>query len=182
MSVEKEGWDSSDVLNPSVILKDGIYYNYYSGWDKTAWRTGLATSIDGVNWEKYNKNPILDIRENEWDNTYIAANGSAVLFQDKIYYFYQGISQGTTDSKIGLAVSENGKEFGERTKEAVLTAGESGAWDSAGVADPYVIEINGTLYLYYLGQDRFGVQRLGVAKSTNGKEWIKYAKIGRAHV
>lgn len=175
MSVEKEGWDSSDVLNPSVILKDGIYYNYYSGWDKTAWRTGLATSIDGVNWEKYNKNPILDIRENEWDNTYIAANGSAVLFQDKIYYFYQGISQGTTDSKIGLAVSENGKEFEERTKEAVLTAGESGAWDSAGVADPYVIEINGTLYLYYLGQDRLGVQRLGVAKSTNGKEWIKYA-------
>lgn len=175
LSVEKEGWDSSDVLNPSVILKDGIYYNYYSGWDKTAWRTGLATSIDGVNWEKYNKNPILDIRENEWDNTYIAANGSAVLFQDKIYYFYQGISQGTTDSKIGLAVSENGKEFEERTKEAVLTAGESGAWDSAGVADPYVIEINGTLYLYYLGQDRLGVQRLGVAKSTNGKEWIKYA-------
>ena len=175
LSVEKEGWDSSDVLNPSVILKDGIYYNYYSGWDKTAWRTGLATSIDGINWEKYNKNPILDIRENEWDNAYIAANGSAVLFQDKIYYFYQGISQGTTDSKIGLVVSENGKEFEERTKEAVLTVGESGTWDSAGVADPYVIEINGTLYLYYLGQDKFGVQRLGVAKSTNGKEWIKYA-------
>lgn len=175
LSVQEGAWDSTDVLNPSVILKDGIYYNYYSGWDKTTWRTGLASSIDGINWEKYSENPILDIREDRWDNDYIAANGSAVLFQNRIYYFYQGVSKGTEEAKIGLAISEDGKDFEERTEEAIFVAGADGTWDCAGVADPYVIEINGTLYLYYLGQDKFGIQRLGVAKSIDGKEWIKYA-------
>lgn len=171
---EEEAWDSVDVLNPSVLLVNGIYYNYYSGWDGSIWRTGLATSIDGINWEKNSKNPILDIRKGKWDNDYIAANGSAILFQNKIYYFYQGMTEGTKEAQIGLAISENGEDFIERTNVPVLSVGENGQWDCASVADPYVININGTLYMYYLGQDELGVQRLGVAKSRDGKKWIKY--------
>ena len=45
-------WDSTDLLNPSVIIKDKVYYNYYSGYDGSVWRTGLATSMDGLNWQK----------------------------------------------------------------------------------------------------------------------------------
>lgn len=48
-------------------------------------------------------------------------------------------------------------------------------WDSAGVADPYVIQFNGKLYMYYLGQNNMGIQRLGVAISEDGINWIKYA-------
>lgn len=48
-------------------------------------------------------------------------------------------------------------------------------WDGAGVADPYVIKLNGKLYMYYLGQNNMGIQRLGVAVSEDGMHWIKYA-------
>ena len=41
-------WDSVDVLNPSVVRRDGIYYNFYSGFDGKTWHTGLATSADGI--------------------------------------------------------------------------------------------------------------------------------------
>lgn len=49
-------------------------------------------------------------------------------------------------------------------------------WDAMGVADPYVIEFGGKLYMYYLGMDKFDVQRLGVAVSEDGEHWLKYAK------
>ncbi|HCC56873.1 MAG TPA: hypothetical protein DEQ47_06335, partial [Solibacterales bacterium] len=43
-------WDSVDVLNPSVARRGGMFFNFYSGFDGRAWRTGLATSPDGVSW------------------------------------------------------------------------------------------------------------------------------------
>src|SRR5580658_4608062 len=39
-----DGWDSSDVLNPSVFRDKGGLVNYYSGFDGRTWRTGRAIS------------------------------------------------------------------------------------------------------------------------------------------
>lgn len=169
-----ETWDCLDVLNPSVIFYKDQWLNYYSGWDGRVWRTGLAVSRDGRTWEKQEQ-PLLDIREDEWDNTYIAANGSAVVYQDKVYYYYHGMSSSAGRSEIGLAISEDGFHFDERTDVPVLRSGTNGTWDCNGVADPYVIEFGGKLYMYYLGMDEVNVQRLGVAVSEDGYVWTKYA-------
>src|SRR5215471_11093320 len=45
-------WDSSDVLNPSVVRFGGRYINLYSGFDGATWHTGIADSLDGVLWTK----------------------------------------------------------------------------------------------------------------------------------
>jgi predicted GH43/DUF377 family glycosyl hydrolase len=62
------------------------------------------------------------------------------------------------------------------TKEPqpVLHSGPYRSWDEKGVADPYVIQADGWFFMYYLGQDRARRQRLGVARSRDGKEWQKY--------
>ncbi len=169
---DKDSWECVDVLNPSVVLWNGKYYNYYSGWDGYTWRTGLAVSEDGTNWTK-KESPVLDIRENDWDNTYIAANGSAVVYDDSVYYYYQGENKATMQPSIGLAISGDGESFTDRMSEPVLEAGEAGNFDECGVADPYVIEFGQMLYMYYLGIDRFGVQRLGIARSADGISWEK---------
>jgi predicted GH43/DUF377 family glycosyl hydrolase len=41
------------------------------------------------------------------------------------------------------------------------------------VADPYVIRIGDSFYMYYLGQDRARRQRLGLARSADGLRWEK---------
>jgi predicted GH43/DUF377 family glycosyl hydrolase len=169
----KGGWDSIDLLNPSVIFKDGIYYNYYSGYDGSTWRTGLATSADGKKWTKSDKNPVLDLSEDKWDNNYIAANGSAIFFNGKVYYYYQGSMEGK--SAIGLAISNDGKTF-DKEEDPVLIFGGEHTWDENGAADPYVIEHKGYLYMYYLGMDDMNVQKLGVAKSKDGLKWEKLSK------
>lgn len=166
-------WDSVDLLNPSVIKRDNKYYNYYSGYDGSVWQTGLATSDDGIHWTKYVNNPVLKLGTNgQWDDSFIAANGSALQLNNKVYYYYQGTSSLDHKANIGLATSDNGMQFTKETSP-VLTIGAEHSWDSDGVADPYVIEHKSYLYMYYLGMDEMKVQRLGVARSKDGLVWEK---------
>ena len=71
-----------------------------------------------------------------------------------------------------IAQSPDGKQWSRRTAP-VLGTGPRGSWDERGVADPDVLRIGDTLYMYYLGQDRARRQRLGVARSADGVHWQK---------
>jgi predicted GH43/DUF377 family glycosyl hydrolase len=162
-------WDGVDLLNPSVIKFNGKLFNYYSGYNGKVWRTGVATSKDGVIWDKYQGNPVLQPSAKDWDVSYISANGAAIVWKGKVLYFYQGRDKGGV-TNIGLATSADGFQF-TKMRTPVLSAGSAGRWDSAAVGDPYVVEKGGYLYLYYLGQDALAMQRLGVARSSDGVNW-----------
>ena len=163
------GWDSSDALNPSVVERDGSLYNFYSGFDGRVWHTGLAISTDGVAWAKHPQ-PVLSPDPKTWESNYIAANGSALLVGNEFWYWYQS---GMHDSpEIGLARSSDGKSW-TKHPAPVLEHGPLGSFDESAVADPYAVRLNGTFYLYYLGQNRAHQQRLGLARSPDGVVWEK---------
>jgi len=155
-----------DVLNPSVVRHEGLYYNLYSGFDGARWHTGLATSPDGITWTKHGR--VLSPEEGTWEGAYIAANGTVEVVNGEFYYWYQA----GTPPRIGLARSPDARLW-RKLPQPVLELGPRGAWDERGVADPYVIRIGGKFYLYFLGQDRAGRQRLGVAESDDGIRWWK---------
>ena len=159
-------FDSADALNPSVIRRGAQLWNYYSGFDGKTWHTGLAVSTDGLQWTKRGK--VLSPDPTTWEGNYIAANGAAIEWNGQIFYYYQANSV----PQIGLARSSDGLQF-TKLPQPILPPGPRGSWDERGVADPYVIALNGKLYLYYLGQDRARRQRLGVAVSTDGLHWKK---------
>ncbi|MBL8229046.1 MAG: hypothetical protein JNL98_11235 [Bryobacterales bacterium] len=156
--------DQSDALNPSVVRHEGAYFNFYSGFDGKMWHTVLATSTDGVQWSKRGRL----LSPEGWEGDYIAANGSALRVGGEFLYWYQA---GKTP-RIALARSADGVTW-RRHGSAVLEVGPRGSWDERGVADPYVIDLNGVLYMFYLGQDRAMRQRLGVARSPDGVTWTK---------
>jgi predicted GH43/DUF377 family glycosyl hydrolase len=160
-------WDSVDVLNPSVIKIQGTYHNFYSGFDGKTWRTGLATSADGVHWQK--QWMVLEPDPGTWEGGYIAANGAALEIGGEIFYWYQAAGK---LPRIGLARSRDDRRF-EKLPRPVLEPGPRGSWDERGVADPYVVRVAGTLYMYYLGQDRARRQRIGLARSQDGIRWFK---------
>jgi predicted GH43/DUF377 family glycosyl hydrolase len=162
------GWDSVDVLNPSVVRRDNVYYNFYSGFDGKTWHTGLATSPDGEHWQKQGK--IVSPQPGAWEGSYIAANGSALVERGQFLYWYQAGPEATPE--IGLARSADGKAW-RKEPDPVLRTGPRGSWDERGVADPYVIRLGNFYYMYYLGQDRARRQRLGVAQSSDGVHWYK---------
>jgi predicted GH43/DUF377 family glycosyl hydrolase len=153
-------------LNPSVIRVKDLYYNLYSGYDGRTWHTGLATSEDGLKWVKRGR--VLSPSPATWEGDYIAANGSLLARNGEFLYWYQG----GRVPRIGLARSVDGLRW-QKEPAPVLAAGPRGSWDERGVADPYVVEFAGTLYMFYLGQDRARRQRLGVATSGDGIHWTK---------
>jgi predicted GH43/DUF377 family glycosyl hydrolase len=159
-------WDSHDALNPSVVMFRGAYWNLYSGFDGKAWSTGLATSSDGIAWQKQGR--VLTPDPSTWEGDYIAANGSAIVDGDRLLYFYQG----GRAPRIGLAISTDGRAW-KRHRDPVLDPGPRGSWDERGVADPCVIRTGAKLYMFYLGEDRARRQRLGVAVSNDGLVWTK---------
>ncbi len=161
-------WDSVDVLNPSVVKVGGTYYNLYSGFDGSSWHTGLATSSDGVAWQK--QGVVLSPGPGGWESGYIAANGSLASDGQQFLYWYQAGPRGHT--RIGLARSQDARTWVKHPRP-VLEAGAAGGWDETAVGDPYVVRCGETFYLYYLGQNRRGLQRLGLARSTDGIHWQK---------
>lgn len=159
-------FDSVDALNPSVVFRDGVFFNFYSGWDGRTWRTGLAVSDDGVQWRK--RGAVLAPDPSSWEGDYIAANGSALLVEGAFYYWYQA----GRPPRIGLARSRDGLRW-EKHPQPVLALGPRGAWDERAVADPYVVRSGADFYMFYLGEDRARRQRLGVARSRDGIRWQK---------
>jgi sucrose-6-phosphate hydrolase SacC (GH32 family) len=153
--------DSSDVLNPSVVRFQGMYWNFYSEFDGSAWHTAAATSSDGIAWMKLGR--VLSPA-----GSYIAANGSALVTGDEVLYWYEiGYPL-----RIALARSRDGKNW-TRQGDAIVPLGPRGSFDERAVADPYVIRAGGNFYMFYLGQDRARRQSLGIARSSDGVTWEK---------
>src|SRR5438309_11032689 len=139
-------WDSVDVLNPSVVRRDGRYWNFYSGFDGHTWHTGLAISSDGLVWTKQGR--VLSPDPSSWERGYIAANGSALVQNGEFLYWYEA----GDPLRIAMARSRDGRAW-TRLPAAVLGTGPRGSWDERGVADPYVVAIDGSFYMFYLGVD-----------------------------
>jgi len=155
--------DMSDVLNPSVIRFHGGYLNLYSEYDGQKWHTALAISADGVKWEKRGR----VLSPSGWEGD-IAANGSAAVVGEEIFYWYQA----GDPPRVTLARSKDGVTW-RKQPEVAIQMGPLGSFDERGVADPYVIRAGDEFYLFYLGQDRARRQRLGVARSSDGVKWEK---------
>jgi sucrose-6-phosphate hydrolase SacC (GH32 family) len=152
-----------DALNPSVTGRR----NLYSVFDGRTWHTALATTEDGIHWSA--PQIVISPDPHTWEGGYIAANGSALEVQGRIWYWYD--SGPKERKRIGLARETAGGW--RKDPGPVLGYGPPGAWDEIAVADAYVIAIQPYYYMYYLGQDRASRQRIGVARSRDGVVWEK---------
>lgn len=159
-----ERGDASDVLNPSVVRIQGVYWNLYSEFDGGAWHTAAATSNDGIAWTPLGR----VISPNPQDGAYIAANGSALPVGSELWYWYET----GYPLRIALARSSDGITW-TREPGFVLDRGLYRSFDELAVADPYVVRAGDFFYMFYLGQDRANRQQLGVARSVDGVSWEK---------
>jgi len=144
-------WDDTKVIDPHLCKEGDTYYLFYTGYDGTNWRIGVATGTSLENLTKYTNNPILDIGSpGDWDDTGVF-NPSLLKYGGKYYLFFGGWKEGI--KKIGVAEADS--ILGPYTKfpdNPILDVGASGEWDSADVASPHVIQEGGIFYLFYNGQ------------------------------
>ena len=168
-------WDHHYVICPDVVFDGTQYRMWYSGGrDITiADEIGYATSMDGINWEKHEGNPVLKIGESgDWDDAYVR---EPVLLIDGSTWkmWYEGVNELTDSHQIGYATSEDGISWVKYEGNPVLIAGPPGSWDEHGVGGPYVVLNQGKYHMWYYNQRTDG--SIGYATSNDGTIWTKFS-------
>ncbi len=161
-------WDSVSVHDPRVLHDNKEYRMWYSGFDGSKWRIGLAVSLDGVHWDKSERNPIMDASgPGSWDEAGVAYS-SVAFIKDVFYMWYQGLdTKGVW--RIGRAVSRDGVTWIKDEGGPVLYPEEKG-WDGDKVLAPSVFFSGGSYHMFYTGAPKWAI---GYAVSEDGVTWRK---------
>ncbi len=152
---------------PKIRKYNDIWHLFYIAGNKwimvddkpePVYKIRLATSTDGINWKKHNQDlikSILEVDEAQASPDVFFSNGKYHMFfcyrysagyrgKEKGYrigYAFSGdlINWIRDDTKVGIDISTDG-------------------WDSEMISYPHVFELDGDIYMFYLGNQvgRFG--------------------------
>jgi hypothetical protein len=164
-------WDDLYVRSPAVIYDGTIYHMWYSGNGGPTWKIGYANSTDGINWNKYSGNPVLDVGAGWWE-----AGGVLepyVLFDGAIYHMWYSGDDGTTTRRICYANSTDRINWNKYSGNPVLDLGSPSEWDDSSVYAEKVIFNGSTYQMWYTGRDPSS-NRIGYATSPDGLSWTRY--------
>ena len=157
-------WESAAVAYPCIMPYSNGYKMWYGGgsisWSETA--IGYATSPDGINWERYESNPVLlSGATGQWDHLVF---GPRLLEIANTYYmFYSGEIILWNSDKIGLATSLDGLDWTKHPSNPVLQP-TPGQWDGSRTNLGSVLMDSDTLKMYYTGMNSSNMQ-IGLATS-----------------
>lgn len=165
LSPSAYGWDSWAV-HPGAVFKDddNTYKMYYYGYSDqySQWHIGLATSVDGIIWEKYPQ-PIL-MGTSGWE---YQIGSSSIIKKDGTYYLYY-FGRTSPIYRIGLATSTDGINFTKFAGNPILS--NTASWEGTGVIYPTVIKEDAIFKMVYCNASGSG---FGLATSSNGIDWTK---------
>ncbi|HHL40864.1 MAG TPA: hypothetical protein ENJ37_10190 [Deltaproteobacteria bacterium] len=164
---ERASWESINVEPSTVIVEDGLFRMWYTGYDGRNHRIGYAESEDGIEWTRAPE-PVVDTggEEGAWDTVSVAQ--PSVVYDGEKYRMWYTVGNGDRTA-IGYAESEDGLAW---TKYAapVLLPETKEPWAWVEVMDPSVILENGRFRMWYVGFNGvdYGV---GYAESEDGIVW-----------
>jgi predicted GH43/DUF377 family glycosyl hydrolase len=173
-------WDRGGVETVSVLEDGGQYWLWYAGYQRReepplSMKIGVATSPDGVNWEKAAENPVIDSGSaGEWDESFVESP-SVVKLSGTFYMWYTGVDS-QSRYRIGLATSEDGIHWIKNPANPVFSPDASNEWENAVVYAPAVIRDIDQFVMFYVGLNAgtfLNAMRIGMATSTDGVSWTR---------
>lgn len=152
--VPTESHEQGAVMNPCVLWDDAdfVFKMWYSAGEKFEPDVlCLATSKDGINWEKHGQNPVFTHGVDKYDQCKVGGC-DVVKVNGRYLQFYIGY-ENIDNARICVAESNNGIDW-KRIKQNPILSPTKGAWDSDAVYKPSVcfdIKKNNA-YLWYNGR------------------------------
>lgn len=161
---------------PKIRKFNDIWYLFYIAGKKwvldnnkpePVYTIRMATSVDGINWVKHNKDLIPQLIEADE-----AQASPDVFFYKELYHMffcyrhstnYRGKQNGY---RIGYAQSVDLINWQRDDTKAGITVSEYEGWDSEMISYPHVFELDGEVYMFYLG-NQVGKHGFGLAKLEN---------------
>ena len=157
---------------PKIRKFNNTYYLFYiagSNWienngkPEPVYKIRMATSPDGLNWTKADRNLIEDsIDENE------AQASPDVIFKNGKYHMFfcyrhgLGFRGKEKGYRIGYAVSTDLINWKREDEKVGIDVSEEG-WDAEMISYPHFFEIDKKIYMFYLG-NQVGKNGFGLAE------------------
>ncbi len=162
---QQDDWDNQGRLMPTVIFDEGEYKMWYGGWDGTTQRIGIANSIDGISWQIYSGNPILEPISGE--EIQISENSVIRDINEYKIWFTTQLVNGNYEIKY--ATSSNGINW---NRHPILGLNIINWESNINMFSPSVIKKDGQ-YLMWYNAVKDNQWHVGFATSTDGYNWIK---------
>lgn len=159
---------------PKIRKFNEIFYLYYIAGKKwvldgnrpePVYKIRLAMSKDGINWTKHGE----DLIETKLEENEAQASPDVFYYGSKYHMFFcyryslnfRGKEKGY---RIGYAYSKDLKTWIRDDSKAGIDVSDEG-WDSEMIAYPHVFEVDGKVYMLYLG-NQVGRYGFGLAELT----------------
>jgi hypothetical protein len=172
----EDEWDDGFTYGAQVVYHEGLFHMFYAGGGDFSIRAsavGYATSEDGLNWTKFDANPILELDSSQ------AAYGirMAVPLVDGdtwVLYINPHERPGVNDQSMSILRATAPAPSGPWTLDAApimeVTGGRD--WDNLLIAANSVFRLEDEYRLYYNAYGSFGA--VGLATSPDGITWTRY--------
>jgi predicted GH43/DUF377 family glycosyl hydrolase len=151
-------WDPLGVFSPSVLFHNGIYHMWFTGHDGTKRAIGYATSVDGINWNWYQGNPVLAGNAGSWDKD--AVHCDVINFGGNYIMWYTGFNEDT--GSIGFAQSSDGINWNKYGGNPVLNVNPN-IWEGIAADEPDVFYDSLSFYMWYSGFSDVDHSQIGYA-------------------
>lgn len=164
----KDNWEKR-VNRACVINRNGKYYMWYTGQDNQYSRIGLATSMDGLHFQKYEKNPVL-LPTEQYEQQSVM--NPCVIWDEAegIFKMWYSAGQKYEPDLICYAVSKDGIRWEKYRYNPVLKHG-SEEYDKAKVGGCDVHKIDRRYVMFYIGYQNIDNARICEAESDDGLNW-----------
>lgn len=152
-------YDDYDVYAPSILIEDGVYKMWYTALSESAGTSiAYATSADGIQWAKYEGNPVLSQK---------GAYYPAVLNIEDTYMMWYSLPNTADDKHVAifLATSTDGIQWTPHPDNPVLLRGQAGDWDSESVLEPSVYFDGRVFHMWFTGSAGPFQEKIGYATS-----------------
>lgn len=170
----EKAWDSKDAMLPSVVHDGEQFFMMYAGSSVDNYEVGVATSDDGLAWERLSTDapsvPASAITD-DWKR--VATNSPMVLMTDgQMEVWYSGRDEAASGISIGRSTTTDGVAFTDDPNNPLLTYSEANlSWEGSSVAHPTVVRRDGFVEMWY----STGLHHIGYALSADaGTTWQKY--------
>jgi hypothetical protein len=174
-------WDYGSAWHPAVIKDGDTLRMWYTGCDENlhiaippiVQHIGYAWSVDGIEWHRYDGNPVLSA-ELSWEAGTLMS--CAVIKDGSVFKMWYGANN-YAPGIIGYATSMDGKIWSKHPSPVLEV--EPSDWDNVVLFPTTVIKEENLYRMYYSGGTGWGkwpthIIQTGMATSTDGINWVKY--------
>ena len=164
-------WDRGQIVDPSVMDVGGEYRMYYCGSTSTTalFAIGVAFSDDGVQWRKYEKNPVYALGDGSEEA--FGLYTVAVVHVQGRFILFEASPRADGTYAIFATASHDGLFFEHRDRKVVLEPSGDHGWDHLLVYGMEVVVDGDQMSMWFNGikaAGPFQSGQIGLARARVG--------------